>query len=177
MRKLSKRELIIIIISAIIILSYVAYRFVSNSPSEDGGLKGQIQMAHRKLGKNQAVISKGPAITQQYHQLVKILGVAKSEGVEVSAMVSKLEALAKESNMHVANVQPQRAVNKDIVRIFSVELVVDGKWSSIAKFLYLAQSQPNFLNVDELSLEKYSDITSSLRGRIVLSRIRVVSQN
>jgi Tfp pilus assembly protein PilO len=178
MRKLNKREYIILAICVSLVLAYIGYQYYKNSSEESGsGIKGEIQIAQRKLAKNQSTIARGPGLNQQYLQLVKVLGTSKSEGVELSAMISKLEALARESNMHVANVQPQRTVTKDIVRIFSVELVVDGKWSSIAKFLYLAQSQPNFLNVEELNMEKYSDITSSLRGRIVLSRTRVIPQN
>jgi len=36
-------------------------------------------------------------------------------------------------------------------------------------------SYPNFYFLDELNLEKYSDTTSSLRGRIVISRMYLVN--
>jgi Tfp pilus assembly protein PilO len=103
------------------------------------------------------------------------VGKSASKGAEFSQIISKLEALAKEANIHMANVQPQQALTKGVVRIFPVEIDIDGSWPAMARFLYLVQAPPNSFNVEELNLERFSEAVTNLRGRIVLSRARIIN--
>ena len=176
--KLSKRELIIFIVCVILVVLYTLFKLIVVPLNEHGGDMGEsIALAERKLAKNQQIILSGSAVEGQYKKIVDILGVSGSEGAEFSEIVTKMEGLAKEADIHVANVQPQRAYSKEAVRVFPVELTIDGSWPSIVKFLYLIQAQPNYFNVEELNLEKYSSSRSTLRGRIVLSRVRIIGAN
>ena len=178
MKKLNKREVIVLVITVTLVAGYLIFQFVILPMQNKGSdATNDIVLAQRKLAKNQQTIRQGSGVNEQYQKLVEFLGISGSEGSEFSAMISKLEMLAKEANIHVVNVQPQRATTKEGIRNFPVELNIEGQWSAISKFLYLVQVQPNLFNIQELNIEKYSDTATSLRGRIVLSRVRVMASN
>jgi Tfp pilus assembly protein PilO len=175
MRKLNRREKLILVFTVILLLVYTVFQFMIK-PMREGGndITDRIQMAQHRLSKQQEIIHRQKAIEKEYKGLVDFLGAASSEGAEATAIVAKLEAAARESKVHIANMQPQRAVTKDILRVFPVELIVEGDWPSVVKFIYTVQNKSNLFNIDELNLEKYSDASSSLRGRLLLSRTKVV---
>ncbi|MBF0490286.1 MAG: type 4a pilus biogenesis protein PilO [Candidatus Omnitrophica bacterium] len=176
MIKLSKRELVIFILCLTLTIGFVVFKFVMTPLREHGGdVEDNIALAERRLEKSQQILRSETMVDAQYQKLVDVLGVFESEGAEFSDIVSRLEALAKEAGIHVVNVQPQAAMNKEDIRSFPVQLDIDGQWSAIARFLYVVQAQTNRFNVDEFNLEKYSDTGGSLRGRIILSRIRMVA--
>ena len=178
MVKISKRERSAIIAILIVVAGFGVFQFVISPLRQQGqDVADNIQLSRRKLEKMQRTIQQDAAVQKQYQQLADFLGVSGSEGSEFSSMVRTVEELAKETNVHVINVQPQRSVVKDEVRIFPLELSVDGQWSAIARFIYLAQAQPNFFSVEELNFEKFSDPGALLRGRVVLSRTRVAASN
>lgn len=178
MKKLNQRELIILALTVLMILAYGVFQFVIK-PIQEGSedIDSRITVAERKLAKNMAVINQAPALEAEYERLINYLGKASSEGAEASAMVARLEAAAREAGVHIANMQPQRAISKDILRIFPMELIIEGKWAKVVRFIYLVQAKPNLFNIDELNLEKYSDTASDLRGRLLLSRVKVAAGN
>ena len=98
-----------------------------------------------------------------------------SEDAQVPSIISKIEAAARQSNIHIANIQPQRTVTQKEARFLAVELEIDGQWLDIVQFLYLLQEQPNFYFINDLNLEKYSDSTDSLRGRVIISRMCLIN--
>ena len=176
MVKLNEREKTIFIVCVVLIAAFGVFQLVLK-PLKDAkeNAADRIRVDERKLKKNLEIIKHSQSTEKQYQKLIEVMGTAGTEGAEVSTMVSRLEAAAKEADIHIANMQPQHSVVKqDIVRVFPVELVIDGQWAAITKFLYLVQSPPDLLNIEELNLEKYSDATAALRGRIVLSRVRVI---
>ena len=175
MKTLNRRELVILYVCAAVIGVYGIFMLAVRPLIERGeAIGGQIEAAERRLAKNVQTAQQAADVDAEYQRLVSILGTEGSEGAEGSSMVSKLEAAARQADVQIANMQPQRTVSKEILKAFPVEIVIDGKWPNIVKFLYLVQSDPNLFNVDRLSLEKYSDTTASLRGNFVLSRTRVV---
>ncbi len=167
MKRLSKRETIILIICVALLVFFGFWNWVIK-PILEGGttLEDRLRVTQSKLAKAQAVAADA-----------KTIGKAATEGVEMSEIISTLETAARQSGIHIANMQPQRSNVKDGVRFFSVELQVDGQWPALAQFLYLIQQKPNFYFVDEVTLEKFSDVLGSLRGRMVVSRLRLNGSN
>ena len=121
------------------------------------------------------MVAQKALVEARYQNLVDLIGVVDSEEAQMPTIVSKIEAAARESNIHIANIQPQKSITQKEARFLAVELEIDGQWLDIVQFLYLLQQQPNFYFINELNLEKYSDTTNSLRGRIVISRMCLVN--
>ena len=176
MRRLSKREVVILIISLALGFVYAIGQLVIK-PVQQGGenIDNQLRLNQARLMKARKVLARRAEVGQRYERLIGLIGIAGSEGSEMSIMVAKIESTAGEANVHIVNMQPQKVAAKQGKSFFPVELQVDGQWANIVKFLHLLQSQPNYYYINELSLERYSDTQGLLRGRIVLSRLRLTA--
>jgi Tfp pilus assembly protein PilO len=174
MRTLSKREKIILVVCLSVSAVFAVLQWVVKPLQESGSsVEDRLRVTQSKLDRALAMAANEEVVKQRYQQLKSIIGIASSEGAEMSSMVSTVEAAARQANVHIANMQPQRVIVKEGVLFFPVEIQVDGQWDKIAQFLYIVQQKPNFYFVDQVNLEKYSDTTGSLRGRIVVSRLRL----
>lgn len=174
MKTLNRREKIILWLTIGVITVGMSVQLIVKPLRENSeNVADQIEAAQKRLSKSKKLIEEANALQNDYQKLVDILGKASSEGVENSAMVAKLEEAAKAANVHISNMQPRRAVKRDPFLVISVDLTIDGTWSSVTRFLYDVQAQPNLFNIDEMNLEKFSDTASTLRGRLLISRFRV----
>ncbi len=178
MIKLKQREKIIFILTIALITIYVVVYWAIKPVRENGqDMTDQIKVAQERLRKSMHMIENTKRLDNDYQKLVEVFGKASSEAAEASAMVARLETVARETNIHITNMQPQRAVNQGALMAFPVDLSIDGSWPDITKFLYEVQAASDLFNIEEMNLEKYSDTASSLRGHIVLSRLRIASSN
>jgi len=176
MKNLNSREIIILIITLVLVIFFIAYQLVVK-PLGEGSLdiNHRLRMDRDQLIKASRMKAQKAQIEARYKNLVDLIGVADSEEAQMPAIVSKIEASARDSNIHIANIQPQKTITQKEARFLAVEVEVDGAWLDIVQFLYLLQQKPNYYFINELNLEKYSDATNSLRGRIVVSRMCLVN--
>jgi len=176
MRKLDPREKIILIITLALIALFAAYQLMFK-PMHEGSadINDRLRVDHARLVKARQMASRKTLVDARYKNLLSLIGTVDAEGSQMPTIVAKIETAARESNIHIANIQPQKSVTQKEVRFLAVELEIDGQWLDIVRFLYLLQQQPNLYFINELNLEKYSDTTNSLRGRIVVSRMCLVS--
>jgi Tfp pilus assembly protein PilO len=130
---------------------------------------------HARLIKARQMVAQKALVGSRYQNLADLIGGQDSEDAQMPAIISKIETAARETNIHIANIQPQKSFTQKEASFLAVELEIDGQWLDIVQFFNLLQKQPNFYFIDELNLEKYSDTTSSLRGRIVVSRMYLVN--
>jgi Tfp pilus assembly protein PilO len=172
MRKLNSREIFILAITLALILVFSVDEWVVKPMHEASmDINDQLVTDRVKLIKaRQLVAQKGP-IEARYRHWVDLIGTVDSEEAQVPAIVAKIETAARESSIHIGNIQPQKMIAQKEVRFLGVELEIDGKWLDIVEFIYLLQQRPGFYFIDEFNLEKDSNTTDSLRGRIVVSRL------
>jgi len=176
MKKLNSRETLIFIITLVLAVLFIVYQFVAKPMSEGAvDINDRLRVDQSKLIKAHQMVAQKAVVQARYQNLVSLIGMVDSEEAQMPTIVSKIEAAARESNIHIANIQPQKSVIQKEVSFLGVELEIDGQWLDIVQFLYLLQQQPNFYFINELNLEKYSDTTNSLHGRIVISRMCLVN--
>ena len=177
MKRLSSREMLILIVTIVLSVLFITYQW-GIRPIQEGALdiNDRLRLDRAKLIKAQEMLAKKSQVEDRYRHLVNLVGVADSDETEMPTIVAKIENAARESNIHIANIQPQRSSTQNEARFLAVEIEIDGQWLDIVQFLRLLQQQPNFYFIDELNLEKYSDAANSLRGRIVVSRMSLVDQ-
>ncbi len=176
MMKLNARETQIFFITLGLAVFFVVYQFVFK-PIHEGSLDidDRLSLDQERFIKASQLLAQKDQIEDRYQHLINLIGAAGSDESQIPTIVAKVEAAARESNIHISNIQPQRSnILKEIV-FLGVELEIDGQWLDIVKFLNLIQQQPNFYFIDELNLEKYSGTVNSLRGRVVISRISLVN--
>jgi len=176
MKKLNRREFSILMITLALLVFFVIFQFVIK-PMRQGSsdINDRLRVVKTKLIKARQMTAQKLQVEARYQNLVNLIGLVGSEDAQMPTIVSKIDAAARESNIHIANIQPQKSVTQKDLRFLAVELEIDGQWLDIVQFLYLLQKQPNFYFINELNLEKYSGVSSSLRGRIVVSRMCLVN--
>jgi len=176
MKKLSRRETIILMVTLGMAVVFIVFQSVIKPMSESAvDIDDQIRLTQDHLIKARMMTTVKPQMEARYRHWLEVVGTKASEGSQMTVMVSKIESAARQTGVHISNILPQKAVSEKEVQFFPVELQIDGAWLDIVRLLYLLQQQPNFYFIDELNLEKYSDTANSLRGRVVLSCLRLVS--
>jgi len=172
MKKLNPREKLILFITLGLSGFFIIFQFVLK-PMHEGSvdINDQLRLEKARLIKARQMVAQRAVIESRYQNLAVLIGGADSEDAQMPAIISKIETAARENNIHIANIQPQKSSAVKEADFLAVELEIDGQWLDIAQFLQSLQKQPNFYFINELNLEKYSDTTSSLRGRIVISRM------
>ena len=177
MKKLNSRETMILIVTVGLVVIFVVYQFVIK-PMHEGSvdINDQLRVDRDRLVKARQMVAQASKVDARYQDLVGLIGVVDSEESQMPTIVSKIEAAARESNIHIATIQPQKPVAQKETMFLQVELEIDGQWLDIVQFIYLLQQQPNFYFINELNLEKYSDMTNSLRGRVVETSIEKITQ-
>jgi Tfp pilus assembly protein PilO len=176
MKKLNPRETLILIITLALILLFAIYQLLIK-PMHEGSIdiNDRLRLDDEQLVKAGRLVAQKPLVEARYKKLVDLIGAVDSEEAQMPTIVSRVEAAARDSNIHIANIQPQKSVTQKEARFLAVELEIDGQWLDIVQFLYLLQQQPNFYFINELNLEKYSGAINSLRGRIVISHMSLIN--
>ncbi len=173
MRNLSKREGIIFIVTIAIIGVYGIFSLVVKPWLESAqDIDDQITAAEQKLGKQYKILAEARNKEKHYVKMVEAIGKVSSDAQEISSITNSLEKTSRQVGVKIANMQPQRPSNRGDFVVFAVDMILEGEWSKVVRFLYEIQNQPNSFSIIELNLEKYSDTTNVLRGRIVVSKIK-----
>lgn len=176
MKKLSIREIRILIVTVALAVIFIAYQAIFKPISEgNAGTNDRLNADMRQLVKARKLISQKALVEARWRNLVDLIGTGDSEGAQMTTIISNIESAAHDSNVHIANISPQKSVAQKDAEFQTVELEIDGEWLDIVQFLYKIQQRPNFYFINELNLEKYSDSASALRGRIVVSRMCLTS--
>ena len=175
-KELSRREKIIFMVCIVLVGLYGVVQFVVRPFKErQETIDQKIYASERRLEKNQHVIKAAQDADRQYAAIFKMLRQSGSDDAERSAMLSTIQDIANQTGVNIANMQPQKVLSKEFYKEFSVQLMVEGSWSSIVQFLHHVQDQPNYFDIEETNLEKNSTNNASIRGRLTLSRMRVPS--
>ena len=159
------------IVCIVLIVVFAGYQFLAKPVLEETEMIDQkIAVMENKLKKNLEIIQKAQAIDAQFAELLNTLGEKSGDEAE---MVSAIESAANQTDVHITNMQPQKVINKDSYKLFAVNLVMDGKWKDIMKFLYLLENTPHFCQVQQITLEKNSMMADTVRGRLTIGKLRV----
>ena len=157
----------------VVLLWAVVLLVIKPLMDKSGDLNSEIEMNQERLTKGLKVINSSDKLEKEYQNLISVWGVASSDASEASELVSKLEDTASLANVHIMNMEPQ-AVIKDGLARYPIDITIDGQWPAMVRFLYLVQNQPLMLNIESMNLEKTSDGNSTLRGKITVSRLRII---
>jgi Tfp pilus assembly protein PilO len=168
--------MILLYITLGLLAIFIVYNFAIR-PMHEGSvdINDQLRVDHVRLMKARQMVAQKAIVESRYQNLADLIGGADSEDAQMPTIISKIETTARETNIHIANIQPQKSFVQKEAGFLAVELEIDGQWLDIVQFFNLLQKQPNYYFIDELNLEKYSDTTSTLRGRIVVSRMYLVN--
>ena len=125
MKKLNRRETLILIITLGLVVIFIVYQFVVK-PMHEGAvdINDQLRVVKGKLIKARQMVAQKGLVEARYRNLVDLIGVVDSEDAQMPTIVSKIESAARESNVHIANIQPQKSTTQKEARFLAVELEI-----------------------------------------------------
>ena len=172
MKTLKSRERFMLIACVVLGLVFVGYQFLVKPFLEQAEVIDQkIELQENKLRKNLETIQQGQSVDAEFNNLLRILGERQGDEAE---LVSVIESAAGQSNINISNMQPQKAVGRDFYKTYAVNLVMDGSWKDMIKFLYLLENAPHFCQVQQITIEKNSMMADTVRGRLTIGKLRVM---
>ncbi|HOX54024.1 MAG: type 4a pilus biogenesis protein PilO [Candidatus Omnitrophica bacterium] len=173
-RSLSPREKIILSICALLILAYFGVNFIFEPiKAKIDELNNQIGIAELKLKKSNKIIGYQESVEDNFKKYADLIKQKSSDEQEMSALLSEIEAITKDIKISISDMKPSRVRAIDFYKKFSVELEAEGLLEDLTKFIHTLQSQPHFLKIERMRLERRSMRTNTLRTSILISRIRV----
>ena len=171
---LNKREKIIAVVCLTFCLGFVGKQLIlSRFVDYRDGLEDRLELVARKITQAQGIIHREQDYDLRLNDVEKRIGLVSSEGEEMARMASKVEEVGRQVTVRVVNVQPLSVHKEKFYFIYPLEVVLEGEWKGIARFVNCMQASNGSLNIEQMRLEKSSDAARSLRGRIVLSWIRL----
>lgn len=174
MKTLNKRELFLLITTVSLATFFVVVQFIVKPFFNDSSdAEREIKSTQVRLLKARQTIAAKEKIDGRYDQLLEIFGKSQSESIEKTTMISRIQVAASESAVQISNMQPQRAVKRNSMLLYPVELQISGKWDAILKFLHALQKDPNYYLINELNIERSADSQGGVSGRIVMSKMRL----
>ena len=174
MRKLNNREKIIGVLCMIFCLFFIGKQIIyTRFVDFQDDLETRIKVTSRKIAQAKAIIGRQFSYEAKLKELASKVGVVSSEGTEVAHSASRMEEVARQVGVRIVKVQPRTMRQEKYFNVYLLEVVLEGEWKSVARFIQLLQTSDGSLNIDELNLEKYSQEVTGLRGKIVVSWIRL----
>ena len=171
-RRLSARELKILIVSSVLAATYIGYILLVKPAKEKlTVLDEEIAVQQRRLAKSALEIKKAEDMEKTlavYEQ--KFKQPASNEGT-MSSILSEIEAVAADRQLQIANLTPKRVKETDISNRFSVSLTIDGDFLDILQFLHTLQSEPHLFDVEEARFDKGTrQQSTSVKASLVLGK-------
>jgi Tfp pilus assembly protein PilO len=174
-RRLSKREQRVFILTIVTVLVYVSFNWVFKP------LKLRIQFMESSIEekksmilKHQRIIRRAQAIEEEYDQYEYDFRQDKSNEQVMSSILSEIELIAGDLDLRISDMKPKRRKKEEYFNRFSVSLTIKSELSEILNFLYILQNKPYLFNVDEIRFDKGSRRKdSSVKTSLVLSKILI----
>ena len=171
-RRLSARELKILIVSLALAAVYIGYILLVKPAREKFvALDEEIALQQRRLAKNSAEMQRAGSMEkalQVYEQ--KFKQSASNEGT-MSSILSEIEAAAADLKLQIANLTPKRVKETNFSNRFSVSLSIDGDFMDILQFLHRLQGEPHLFDVEEARFDKGTrQQAASVKASLVLGK-------
>ena len=170
----SKREKIIALISAGLILILLIYFFLLEPMlGKLDAINTEIETQELRWRKNLKILSQEAEISNQYQKYADFVRPKASDEQEMANILSEIEAVAKEVNIRILDMKPQKIKTLEFYKSFGVDLIIEGQLKDITHFLYNLQNAPHLLKTDKLHLEKESVVQPVLKASLLVSKILI----
>ena len=175
LRDLSKREKIIMFVTAALIVAALTYNLAIEPLVERWRtLDAQIAAKVTVLMKNKLLLQKYKSLESEYTKYPALLDEGISEGGDLAITLREIENISKKSSCHIANVKPQTSKKLGKYKEISFDLSVEGGIEEITRFLYEVETSKNCLRVRRFSITPKSGDPTKLKGTLLVSKLSVL---
>lgn len=171
---LSRREGVIAVVCAILVLFWAVYAGVWG-PLTDRKDKAVQKAAvlRKKLARDRARVAQQAGLDARWQKAIDVFGEKGGSANDGSGLIAAVEAAAATAGVKVGDLQPQAPVDNEDLRRYVIRVTVDAPLTSIALFIHTLQDAPHYLEVSEFRVQRYQTGTNVLRAEILLSLLRL----
>ena len=171
-RRLSAREVKILIVSLLLAFGYIGYTFLVRPAKEKFiALDEEIAAQQRRLAKTSAEIQKAGSLERSWEVYEQKFKQSASNEGTMSSILSEIEAVAADLKLQIANLTPKRVKESELSNRFSVSLTMDGNFMDVLQFLHTLQSEPHLFDVEEARFDKGTrQESTSVKASLVLRK-------
>ena len=151
--KLSQRERRILYFCLGLMLFAVAYNLlIAPLLNKWLGLNQEIYVNRNRIERNLGILAEREAIQAQYEKFADYIKRSGTNEEEIALLLQRIEAKARECNVHISNIRPQPVQETQFYRKYSVEVQAEVKVEDLAKFIYELENSPFGLRIEKLRL-------------------------
>lgn len=173
--KLSKKEKIGIVVSAIVVSAVIIDRLIISPIGEKYRRLGrEIDVSEKKLVLDLRNISNKESISAEYEKYRNyVRRSALSDEEEVALLLAEIEGLARKSNINLDDIKPQQVKQTDFYREYYVDIEVEGTMDRIIVFLHNLNSSSQLLRAVRLRLGLKDRDLHLVKASILISKIAI----
>ena len=134
-----------------------------------GELRRHVETQTEKLEKFSRLLAEVPALERERQRLAGYLRAENEEQAQ-SGFLNDLEALSRQSNLHI-NLKPRPMKREGQVSRFEVELDLEGSQESLLAFLDALLRLPRLVQIERLRLSSVPTKEQLLRADLVVQKL------
>lgn len=174
MTSLSSRERNLFITVVVLSIVYFSYQFVVVPlRNREQAAEDQIDAQQQILNDKRRIIARGVAKTTNYEYYRNLFRQEGRNEQVMSGILKEIEEVAKNFDVRIASLKPQRVNENQFYNEFSVSLNITTSFENSVNFLYHLQKRPYMFTVDEFYFDKKARRSQELSVRLILSKVLI----
>jgi len=133
-----------------------------------------IKISEKQLGHDLRNVRQRDQIAGQFEKYVQYVQRSGSDEEEVAKILGEIEALARQSNVHLADMKPQTPKEIDFYKEYFIEIEAEGEIASLTKFLHQLNTSSQLLRVEKLRLNSRKKGDKTLKASMLITKILVL---
>lgn len=174
MASLSDRERNLFAVVVVLAAVYVSYQFfVVPMREREQSAEEQIQANQQLLNEKRRIIARGVAKTTNYEYYQNLFRQKGRNEQVMSSILKDIEEVARNYDIRIASLKPQRVNEEPLYNEFSVSLNITTSFENSVNFLYQLQKRPYLFTVNEFYYDKKARQSDEINVRLILSKVLI----
>lgn len=177
--KLSKRERLLVIIAAVlVVLALMDMLVLGPILHHLNSVEGEINRKAAAIRRDLRILSFKEAILEEYAQYVRYMDSGeKSEEEIVAALLRKIETIASEKSVSISNVQPGDVLATSIFRVYKTSIAGQGALMNVLEFMYLLEESDYLFRVTKYELVPKSKGSEIVKFSLDIERVFITKED
>jgi Tfp pilus assembly protein PilO len=130
-----------------------------------------IKISEKQLAMELRNVSQKETVTAQYQKYVRHPQPNGPDEEKMTAMLSAVEDLARESGTLLLDIKPQPPKPANVYKEYNITLEAEGEMEALVKFLYQINNSPQLLRVETLRLNLKDKDSKTVKASVLISKI------
>ena len=172
MIRLTKREKLLFILTATLILAAFIYRAILEPTVKNWkSLRQQVNAKQVRLARNLEVIAREPAVEQEFSRYQNFIFPKTSDEKQIAKLLKEVERIARESRVHITNMAPRGKERIGFYERFAINLEVEAQMPELTKFIFALENSPFLFKAETIKISLKSSQAKTLKCDLLLTKI------